>query len=174
MPYSMACFTGSGPLSGFLDQLHDEYGKPWWSPTSYSVAMWGMVQRRHPPALTLKSAAELGLDELQGDAASQAGVAGLVDHAHAAFAKLLPEFRSGRLAVRRLAGLRPAPTRAGRAYRRRRPAPAGFDLAPAGLPPSAGHRQKCRPFLGLPFRRRLVDLLDASPAGRIHENLSGL
>ena len=45
-----------------------------------------VFQRRHRPRLAFPMAAELGLDEFEGDAAAQACVLGFVDHAHAAFA----------------------------------------------------------------------------------------
>jgi hypothetical protein len=57
---------------------------------------------------------------------------------------------------------------------RRRLRQQGFDLAAQVFIPATGDRKKCGPFLRLPFRRRLVDFLDASPAGWIHNSLGGL
>ena len=60
--------------------------------------------------------------------------------------------------------------RTGRVRRRQQ----GFDVAAQVSIPNASHREKGRPFLRLPFRRRLVDFLDAFPAGWIHNSLGGL
>ncbi|MGA9624060.1 MAG: ECF-type sigma factor [Bryobacteraceae bacterium] len=87
------------------------------------------------------------------------------DHAHAALAELLLNLVVGDLLPGVESGCLMRPRGPVQHAGVRRLRQQRFDLAPQVFLPGAGHRHKRRPFFRLAFRRRLVDLLDASPAG---------
>src|SRR5512136_38760 len=90
MPYSNHLFDRTGAFQRLaLDVLHGQVGRTFMLAYLVQRGNVRMVQGGDGPGLALEALAELGLDELQGDATAQAGVAGLIDHTHAALAELL-------------------------------------------------------------------------------------